>query len=56
MRLAPEHILGIVAVAIGGLYMRGHLKPEFSLDFAAFCVSVVAIVWLIWPTREGDSQ
>ncbi|MCO5140886.1 MULTISPECIES: hypothetical protein [unclassified Shinella] len=55
-RLTPEVLLGIFAVAIGGLYARGHIAPELTVDFALFCLFVVLLLWFLWPSRRNKTD
>jgi len=55
-RLTPEVLLGIFAVALGGMYARGRIHPEFTVDFALFCLSVLLLLWLLWPTKRDKAD
>lgn len=55
-RLTPEVIVGIFVVALAGLYARGRLQPEFTVDFALFCGFVVLLLWLLWPSKRDKAD
>lgn len=53
-RLTPEVLIGIFAVALGGMYARGRIHPEWTVDFAFFCGFVLLLLWLLWPSRRDN--
>lgn len=55
-RLTPEVLVGIFAVAIGGMYARGRIQPEFTVDFAMLCGFVLLLLWLLWPSKRDETD
>ncbi|MGR9169594.1 hypothetical protein [Rhizobium sp. KDH_Rht_773_N] len=48
--------MSALAVALGGLWARGRIVPEATIDFAMFCCFVVLLAWLIWPSSKGENE
>ncbi|MBB3747429.1 putative Ca2+/H+ antiporter (TMEM165/GDT1 family) [Rhizobium sp. BK591] len=55
-RITAEFAMSALAVAIGGLWARGRIVPEATVDFAMFCGFVVLLAWLIWPSSKGENE
>jgi membrane protein implicated in regulation of membrane protease activity len=55
-RLTPEVLLSIFAVGLVGMYARDRIHPEFTVDFALFCVFVLVLLWLMWPSKRNETD